>query len=179
MYLPRHRGMQNFPIPHLWVTETFAGMGEREYSTFVIVLTMIYHVDLTNLLCHQRLWTNSTSTSLPSSVTGKSNKLCLHSLRVILHLGPPPLDSVHPIGVSKQSCFCCVLWIESHNRIFRTQWMTSGFHGKPYANWALPGGTCSYAIEADEEFNRCIKGCFDTVDRCAGLALSRSEEDIR
>jgi hypothetical protein len=27
--------------------------------------------------------------------------------------------------------------------------MTSGSHGKPYANWALPGAACSYAIGAD------------------------------
>ena len=28
--------------------------------------------------------------------------------------------------------------------------MTSGSHGKPYANWALLGAACSYAIGADE-----------------------------
>ena len=27
--------------------------------------------------------------------------------------------------------------------------MTSGSHGKPYANWALPGAACSYAIGRD------------------------------
>jgi hypothetical protein len=27
--------------------------------------------------------------------------------------------------------------------------MISGSHGKPYANWALPGTACSYAIAAD------------------------------
>ena len=27
--------------------------------------------------------------------------------------------------------------------------MTSGSHGKPYANWALPGAACSYAIGAN------------------------------
>jgi hypothetical protein len=39
---------------------------ESVHSILVIVLTMLYRMDLTNLLCHQRLWTNSTSTSLPS-----------------------------------------------------------------------------------------------------------------
>ena len=39
--------------------------------------------------------------------------------------------------------------MESHNRILGTQWITSGSHGKPYANWALPGAACPYAIEAD------------------------------
>ena len=27
--------------------------------------------------------------------------------------------------------------------------MTSGSHGKPYADWALLGAACPYAIEAD------------------------------
>ena len=27
--------------------------------------------------------------------------------------------------------------------------MTSKSHGKPYANWVLPGAACSYAIGAD------------------------------
>jgi len=52
---------------------------ERVYSTFAIVLTMLYRVDSTNLHCHQRLWTNLTSTFLPSSVTGKNIKLCAHA----------------------------------------------------------------------------------------------------
>ena len=74
----------------------------------------------------------------------------MHPRRTSSHSGPPPLDpAVHPIGVSKRSWICCVLWIESHNRIFGTRWMTSGSHGRPYANWALPGAACSYAIGAD------------------------------
>ncbi len=76
-------------------------------------------------------------------------------LRIILHLGPPPHGSpappVHPrrIGVSKRSCLCCALWIGSHNRIFGTQWLTSGSHGKPHAHWALPGTACGHAVGND------------------------------
>ena len=115
-------------------------------------------------------------------------RTCIHAeLRLILHLGPPPLyTAVHPIGVSKRSCICCVLWIESHNRIFGTRWMTRGSHGKPYANWALPGVACSYAIGADgrsrwEEFSRCscVESYLDTVDRRPRFVLPRSEEDLR
>ena len=54
---------------------------------------------------------------------------------------------VRPIGVSKRSCLCCVLWIQSHNNIFRTRWITSGSNVKPYANWALLSA-CSYAVQA-------------------------------
>ncbi|KAF5379428.1 hypothetical protein D9615_006626 [Tricholomella constricta] len=59
----------------------------------------------------------------------KTVHACIHAeIRIILHLGPPSLHDrhVHPIG-----------------------WMTSGSHGKPYANWALPGAACSYATGAD------------------------------
>ena len=84
---------------------------------------MLCRVDSTNLHCHQRLWINSTSTFLPSSVTGKKHQTlctCIHAeLRLIPHLGPPPLyPAVHPIGVGKRSCICCVLWIESQSHFW-------------------------------------------------------------
>ncbi len=28
-------------------------------------------------------------------------------------------------------------------------WLTSGSHGEPYANWALPGTACGYALGQD------------------------------
>jgi hypothetical protein len=71
-------------------------------------------------------------------------------LRVILDLNPPSSTSAvrqqaqRPIGCSKRSCLCCALWISAFNRIFFTNWMTSGSHGKAYANWALPGA--AYAM---------------------------------
>jgi hypothetical protein len=72
---------------------------------------------------------------------------CVHAeLRIILHLGLPSSQDSHLIGVSKRSCYCCMLWIESHNLSFGTKWTTSGSHDKPYANWVLPGAD---ALEAD------------------------------
>ena len=76
---------------------------------------------------------------------------CIHAeLRIILPLGlASALGCDHPIGVRKRSCLCCALWIGSHNYKFGTQWSTSGSHGKPYANWALPGTACGYAVGED------------------------------
>lgn len=54
-----------------------------------------------------------------------------------------------PIGVSKRTCLCCALWIESYNQIFGSRWLTSESHGKSYANWALPRVACSYAVGED------------------------------
>ncbi|KAF8804720.1 hypothetical protein BYT27DRAFT_7194329, partial [Phlegmacium glaucopus] len=64
-------------------------------------------------------------------------------LRIILHLSPSLLsrsltDFLHPraaqlpIGCSKRSCLCCVLWMDAFNYDTRMLWMTSGSHGKPY-----------------------------------------------
>ena len=142
-----------FPISHHWVTDTFVGTGEGVFN-----------------LCdnpYDAVSRRLNQSSLSPEIVDKLSKhfpyilsnwnkqqivhACIHAeLRIILHLSSLPLDfAVHPIGVSKRSCFCCVLWMESHNGIFGTQWMTSGSHGKPYANWALPGAACSYAIGAD------------------------------
>jgi hypothetical protein len=75
---------------------------------------------------------------------------CIHAeLRIMLHLSsmsPVESSTVRPIGVSKRSCLCCALWMQLYNRIFRTNWMTSGSHGRPYATWALPGAACSNAV---------------------------------
>ena len=119
--------------------------------TFAIMLMMLCCVDLINPHC----WICLTIAFLPCSITGPCIKPCtpmfMPKFASFSILGPlsPENRSVHPIGVSERSCLCCVLWIESHNRIFGTRWMTSETHGEPCANWALPGAACPYAIKAD------------------------------
>ena len=141
------------PDPHHWVTDTFAGTGECVFdlcdSAYDAVSRGLNQSPLSPEIV------DKLDKHFPSILSNWKNhqtvRICIHAeLRVILHLGPPPLDpAVHPIGVSKLTCFCCVLWIESHNRIFGTQCMTSGSHGKPYANWTLPSAVCLYAIGTD------------------------------
>jgi hypothetical protein len=55
-------------------------------------------------------------------------------------LSDTPVESTvqQPIGCSKRSCLACTLWIEGYNHTFKTEWMTSGSHGKPYAGWTIP-----------------------------------------
>ncbi|KAG6815232.1 hypothetical protein H0H93_010502 [Arthromyces matolae] len=71
-------------------------------------------------------------------------------LRIILHLTrslsssssaelPTYPPTQYPIGCSKRSCICCHLWMSAFNQSTNMSWMTSGCHGKPYENWALPG----------------------------------------
>jgi hypothetical protein len=143
-----------FPIPHRWVTDTFPCTGEGEFdlcnNAFVAVSRGL------NLPFLSPDILNKLNKSFPLILDNWTRQQSVHAhvhaeIRIILHFGQLSPDdlSVHPIGVSKRSCFCCALWIESHNHIFTTQWMTSRSHGKPYANWALPGAACSYAIEVD------------------------------
>ncbi|KIL60041.1 hypothetical protein M378DRAFT_180581 [Amanita muscaria Koide BX008] len=75
---------------------------------------------------------------------------CIHAeIQIIIDLNPPTLSTQssfncngpqepRAIGCSERSCFCCTAWIESFNCQFSTQWRTSGYHNKPYTNWALP-----------------------------------------
>ncbi|KAF5374108.1 hypothetical protein D9615_008811 [Tricholomella constricta] len=143
-----------FPIPHRWVTDTFTGTGEGVFDLCDSAYDAVANGLKQSSLSPETL--NKLDRHFPSILGnwGKNQTVhaCIHAeLRIILHFGLSSLHNlnVHPIGVSKRSCFCCVLWMESHNRIFGTRWMTSGSHGKPYANWALPGAACSYAIGAD------------------------------
>jgi hypothetical protein len=154
------------PIPHRWVTDTFTGTGEGVFDLcdnahdavsrglkqpslspeIINRLDMYFPHIQSNWVAHQTV------------------HACVHAeLRILLHLSlPSPNPLVQPIGVSKRSCFCCALWIDTHNDIYRTEWMTSGSHGKPYANWAFPGSACLYAIGADGK-SSVDKGVLDAV----------------
>ena len=149
--IPKAKRM--FPIPHRWVMDTFPGTGEGDFD----LCDNAY--DAVSRGLDQLSLSPDTLDKLdkhfPFIVSNwakhKTVHACVHAeIRIILHLGISPNDhSIHPIGVGKCSCLCCVLWIESHNRIFGTRWMTNRSHSKPYANWALPGAACPHAIEAD------------------------------
>jgi hypothetical protein len=103
-------------------------------------------------------------------------------LRVILDLNPPSSPMVQaqkPIGCSKRSCLCCTLWVAAFNHIFLTRWMTSRSHGKPCANWALPGA--AYAV-GDNGKSYIDEDVFNTVadrleDTLAWLVWGRRPSD--
>ena len=139
-----------FPIPHRWVMDKFTGTGEG----VIDLADNPYDAISCGLVCPSlsskigNELDNRFTSMLSNWQRQQTMHTCIHAeIRVILHLGLPSANErplVHAIGVSKRTCFCCTFWIESHNRIFRTKWMTSASHGKPYANWALPGAACSY-----------------------------------
>jgi len=174
--LKRHLFIQSLPIrqrhhsPHRqsqafrprWVTERFTDTGEGVF----------------NLCCdaHDAISRGLDQPSLSPAIVAKldehfpclqsnweKNKTvhaCIHAeIRIILHLSQPfpgapfASRSVQPIGMSKRSCFCCTLWIETYNHFFstRSRWITSRSHGKPYATWAFPGSACLHTAGADGE----------------------------
>jgi hypothetical protein len=119
---------------------------------------------------------------------------CLHAeLRVILHLDPPSSTRVlepRAIGCSNRSCLCCMLWITSFNDTLGRTWMTSGSHGKPDANWALPGAP--YELGANRRSRIDEDVCFgvrvrlrNAIDkqvlsrRASDQYLSSDDEDAR
>jgi hypothetical protein len=138
-----------FPIPHRWVTDTFTGTGECVFdlcnNPYDAISRGLHRPSLSPEIV------DKLDKHFPSILNNwqrqQTMHTCIHAeLRLILHFGLPSgiEHPVCPIGASKRSCFCCTFWIEAHNRMFETQWMASRSHGKPHANWALPGAACSY-----------------------------------
>jgi hypothetical protein len=144
-----------FPIPHRWVTDTFSGTGEGVFALSDNAYDVVSReLKETPLLSSTVNILDSRFPYMQSNWAARQTvQPRVHAeLRIILHLGPPTRGSpIQGIGVSKRSCLCCQLWIESYNGLFGTRWMTSGTHGKPYANWALPGTACSYAVQRNGE----------------------------
>ena len=68
-------------IPHRWVTDAVAGTGEGMYDLCDNLHDAV-RVDSADLLYHLSMWTNPTSASLSSSVTGKGEKLYMHAFTV-------------------------------------------------------------------------------------------------
>ncbi len=172
------RAKRILPIAYRWVTDTFPGTGEGVFGLCDSPYSAVARGLNTPSLSQNAV--DKLHERFPSIFSNWERRQTVHALvhaelRIILHLGPPPphgspasLVRPHPIGVSKRSCLCCVLWIGSHNRIFGTQWMTSGSHGKPYANWALPGAVYGYAVEENG---------MSSVDAAVLNAVSVSLED--
>ncbi|KAI5999771.1 hypothetical protein F5J12DRAFT_951708 [Pisolithus orientalis] len=80
----------------------------------------------------------------------------LHTeIHILLHLSKSfnilNCSQQQPIGCSKQSSLCCTLWIWAYNNKYRTKWLTSGSHGKPYSAWALPGYSYAHAWAANRQ----------------------------
>jgi len=160
------RAAKRLPISHRWVTDIFPDTEEGVFdlcdSPHDAVARGLEEPYLSpeivdTLQKHYRLM-------LSNWERQRTVHARLHAeLRIILYLSQaPPFDPrTHPIGVSKRSCLCCALWIDGYNRIFHTRWLTSGSHGKPYANWALPSAACGYAVGEDGKSSvdvRVLKG---------------------
>jgi len=144
--------VQRLPnIPFEWVEESFSGTGEGEFKFCMDPMEAVGRVLHRQLTSKEIYEVAERFPSLSSDWMGRRFYPRIHAeLRIILHISPSllseslgqlPLQGSEqlPIGCSKRSCLCCVLWIDAFNSRTGMSWMTSGSHGKPYANWALPG----------------------------------------
>ncbi|THH03284.1 hypothetical protein EW146_g10473 [Bondarzewia mesenterica] len=147
-------------IPYRWVNDAFVGTGEARFDLCDDHVDAVQRAfGLQSLLSSETLHTLAESfPDMPSNWERRRivNTCIYAELRIILHLSASSLSNIsrsritleqskrQPIGCSKRSCFCCTLWIDAHNEKFKTQWSTSGSHGKPYATWALPGDAARY-----------------------------------
>ncbi|KIM42396.1 hypothetical protein M413DRAFT_444814 [Hebeloma cylindrosporum] len=142
-----------FPIPHRWVTDTFTGTGEGVIKPCNNVYDVVSRALDGRALAPEIMLKldNRFPSMLEDWKKQKTVRTCIHAeIRIILHLGLPSAIEhlVHPIGLNKRSCLCCTVWIAAYNKMFETGWKTSRNYGKPFANWALPGAACPYAIQA-------------------------------
>ena len=133
------------PISHHWVMDAFTGTGEGVYnlcdSPHDVVARGLRQPSLSRE-CVDKLHER-----FPFILNGWGRRQTVHAyvhaeLRIIFHLDPTSaFPLAHPIGVSKRSCLCCTLWIGLCNRLLGTGWLTSGCHGKPHPNWAIPSAS--------------------------------------
>ena len=162
-----------------WVEESFSGTGEREFKFSIDPMEAVGRVFNRQLASEEIDEVVERFPSLSSNWVGRRFYPRIRAeLRIILHLSPSLLSESTaqlplrgseqlPIGCSKRSCLCCVLWIDAFNGHTGMSWMTSGSHGKPYANWALPGA-------AGEQIEAALRG----VDRQVAKGVNTRLKDM-
>ncbi|THH16633.1 hypothetical protein EW146_g4031 [Bondarzewia mesenterica] len=159
------RWFPNGQIPYRWVNDSFIGTGEGTFELRDDPMDAVWrgfgsHSPLSAQTLHtlaEKFPDIARNWEQQRTVTP-----CIHAeIRIILHLSSSllPYESrletiqeqpaQQAIGCSKRSCFCCTLWIDAYNDFFGTRWVTSRSHGKPYANFGLPGAACEHAMGQD------------------------------
>jgi hypothetical protein len=118
--------VQRLPnIPFEWVEESFAGTGEGEFEFCVDPMEAVGRAFNRQLTSEEIDEVAERFPLLSSNWAGPRFYPRIHAeLRIILHLSPSmlsespgqlPLQGPEqlPIGCSKRSCLCCVLWIDA------------------------------------------------------------------
>jgi hypothetical protein len=146
-------------MPYRWVNDPFVATGEGEFELCADAMEAVWHAFGSGPSLLPETVDKLVRNFPDMLVNWKRRRVvtpCIHAeIRIILDLTSSRATRRHimspsqrcPIGCSKRSCFCCTLWIDAYNEIYGTQWMTSGSHGKPYANWALPGSACTHEVD--------------------------------
>ncbi|XP_006455606.1 hypothetical protein AGABI2DRAFT_121506 [Agaricus bisporus var. bisporus H97] len=132
------------PIRYRWVTDELLGVQKGEEDVRIDSETPLEAVRRASFWSPQQLagWkARNISIVEPWQRTVHT---CLHpELRIILYFGrvSDMADYHRPIGLSKASYLCCVLWMAAYNRHNDIRWQTRS-HYRPDATWALSAPAC-------------------------------------
>jgi len=102
----------------------------------------------------QRSSTNSTTASLPCSVTGKDNECTLKSASFSIltyhrdRQTNGPWSTPPRLGSANEAAYVVRYGSSRAITFFVRRWITGGSSGKPYAGWTLPGAAHSYTLQA-------------------------------
>ncbi|EKM76552.1 hypothetical protein AGABI1DRAFT_108647 [Agaricus bisporus var. burnettii JB137-S8] len=136
------------PIQCHWVTDESLGIQIREEDIRISAETPLEALHRSSLVYSRfELPVLKERKPLIFEPWQRTVQTCLHAeLRIILHFGQATdmEDYYRPIGASKPSCLCCLLWMEAYNRqpqgdIF---WEARSCR-KADATWALSAPACS------------------------------------
>ncbi|XP_006455577.1 hypothetical protein AGABI2DRAFT_121479 [Agaricus bisporus var. bisporus H97] len=141
------------PIKHRWVTDESLGIQIGEQDIRIHAETPLEAFHRASTLSSQQLEELRKRKPSITAPWQRTVHTCIHAeLRIILHVGRVSMagvaDRSQPIGLSKRSCLCCVLWIEAHNVRGDIRWRTRARY-KPDETWALTARACSNVSDLD------------------------------
>ncbi|KAF7759873.1 hypothetical protein Agabi119p4_11568 [Agaricus bisporus var. burnettii] len=128
-------------IKYRWVTDESLGIQVGEEDIHIHAATPAEAAHRASVISPQLLEELKGRKPFNVKMWQRTVHTCLHAeLRIILHFGWVPMSSLEdcfqPIGLSKPSCLCCVLWIAAHNVRAGIWWQTR-FRYKPDPTWAF------------------------------------------
>ncbi|EKM76549.1 hypothetical protein AGABI1DRAFT_93975 [Agaricus bisporus var. burnettii JB137-S8] len=133
-------------IKYRWVTDESLGIQAREEDIRIHAATPEEAAHRASVLSSQQL--EELKERKPSLVEPWQRTVhsCIHAeIRIILHFGRVSMQGMsgrfQPIGLSKSSCLCCVLWIAAHNIRGGIWWQTRS-RNKPDPTWAFTARAC-------------------------------------
>ncbi|RDB16083.1 hypothetical protein Hypma_007331 [Hypsizygus marmoreus] len=177
-------------VPFRWVEDTLVGTGEGSLEICRNPMEVVERVlDQHPLSAEQTEALLRHYPDLCKNWEQRSRFVNTHvhpELRIILDLCRPLLSGPHPppghvaplpIGCSKRSCLCCIVWIDLFNDTAGMKCVTGGTNGRPCDDWALPGAAGEMKQVSNWRYfdKSVVNGIHRRLDILIG-SLTRTEE---